>query len=451
MPAETQAAGAADVSLPSIGLAGASSDTLTEDQLLDQPSESAPEVAEPEVQADETVNDGAAADAGKVEGADGQAAKDAAAAAADNLPSSLPKELSALLKDPSVAPKLQAVMPQIQSAFDQLRTIREVFPTTRAVREFSEAFPGGVEEAKAAQSKATILDAADDEFSGSPEAQRGLAQEWNTDNPEAFKSMFVQSAAVLRESDPEAYQQITNQVFVDRLAQIGFDEQIEGFRQVLASGDVEKLKGLTQWMVNEADRLGIKWSKATGQVDPAQAAISREREAAAADRSAATQERIEIFQNQVGNAVENSVKQTIAAAINEPLKASAFSEQGKEAIRADIRSKVDSAIKADKGMQKQIGRILQEGLRTKNMNDARTKVVALLTQRAKQLIPKTAQGVIAEKTAQFIAQNKDLNTRRDAAGARRDVGTGGAPPAIRTRKLTKDDTAGMTDDDIMNA
>ena len=447
MPAEASPAGAGSADIGSIGIAGATGDTLTEDAILDAPSESAPAVAEPEVVDTPAVD--APADAGKP--ATEQPEKADAAAAADNLPSSLPKELTALLKDPSVAPKIQAVMPQIQSAFDQLARIREVFPTTRAVHEFAEAFPGGIEEAKAAQQKATILDAADEEFSGTPDTQRALAEEWASDNPEAFASMFVQSAQVLQQRNPEAYARITEQVFLGRLAQIGFDEQIEGFRQVLASNNVDKMKGMVAWMVQEADKLGIKWKGETGKTDPELSAAQREREAAKSDLSAANAERIEIFKGQVGASVGTTVTQSIAAVVNPLLKDAPFSDAGKTKISSQIRDEIDVAIKADKGMQRQIARILSEGLRTRKMDDARKQVVGLLSSRAKQLIPKTAKRVIEERTSEFVAGNNALNLRRDAAGKRTDVGTGGAPPAVRTRKLTKEDAATMSDDDIMNA
>lgn len=366
----------------------------------------------------------------------------------------MPKELTALLKDPSVAPKLQAAMPQIQSAFDQLARIREVFPTVRAVHEFAETFPGGLEEAKAAQQKSAMLDEADDQFGGPPEQQRALAEEWIDDNPEAFKSMFVQSASLLRERDPQGYEQITGQVFHDRMESSGFAEQIEAFRSILAGPKeswAEKLPGYVQWLINKADELGVKWNRQTGRVDPAVAAAKTEREAATAERSAAFKERLTLFSGQVGASIHTSINQSVTQLTTSLLKDTAFSDKGKERIRTEIISTMDQAIKADRNIQRTITRITQEGFRTGKTEDAKKQLVTLLTGRAKQLLPSTAKRVISERTAELIASNSAVNDKRAAAAGRTDVGTGGASPAIRTRKLTTADTASMSDDDIINA
>lgn len=455
MPAEAQPAAAGGADIGSIGLVGAPSDVQTEDAILDGPSV---EGADPVAEADSVpAADGKSADPAAT--ADGEPAakpaNDAAATAADNVPSAMPKELTALLKDPQVAPKLQAVMPQIQSAFDQLARIREVFPTVRAVHEFAEAFPGGLEEAKAAQQKSSMLDEADDQFGGTPEQQRQLAEEWATDNPQAFQSMFVQSAALLRERDPQAYNAITSQVFHDRMESAGFSEQIEAFRQVLATGNKEtwtaKLPGLVQWMVNESDKLGVKWNKSAGQQPPEITAAQKEREAATTERHAAFSERVTLFQGQVGASIHSSLTQSVNATVNPLLKDTAFSDTGKANIRQQIINTMDQTIRADKNIQRQILRLTQDGFRNNKTEDAKKQIVSLLTGRAKVLLGPTAKKVLAEKTAELVANNSNTNARRAAAGARNDVGTGGAPPAVRTRKLTSKDTEGMSDDDIMNA
>lgn len=455
MAGEAQPAAAGGDSLGSFGLAGITSDTQTEDAILEGSSpEVGDQVAEPEATpAGDAGQSAEPAAAG--EPATG-APKPDTAAGADNVPSAMPKELSALLKDPQVAPKLQAVMPQIQSAFDQLSRIREVFPTVRAVHEFAEAFPGGLEEAKAAAQKSAMLDEADDQFSGGPEQQRALAEEWANDNPEAFQSMFVQSASLLRERDPQAYNQITSQVFHDRIAAAGFDEQIEAFRRVLSTGNkdtwAERLPGLVQWMVNKSDELGIKWTKSAGQVPAEITAAQREREAATSERQAAFNERVDLYKGQVGASVHTSLTQSVSAMVNPLLKESAFSDAGKSKIREQIIAEMDRTIRADRNVQRQITRITQEGFRKGgNVEEAKKNVVALLTGRAKQLLSATAKKVITERTAELLAANSSTNARRAAAGARNDVGTGGAPPAIRTRKLTVKDTEGMSDEDIMNA
>ena len=445
MPGEASTAGAVSDASDVIGLAGVASDSLSEDAILDQPSDVAAAVAEPaeaEAPAGKTAEEGAPA-----EGADGKPA----AELSDAVVGAIPKELNALFKDPQVGPKLQTVRPMIQSAFDQLARIREVFPTVRSVHEFASAFPGGIEEAKAAAEKAQLLDAGADEFKGGPEAQLSLANEWHEDDPEAFQSMFLQSAKVLSERDPEAYSRITDSVFHERMSKLGFDEQIEGFRHALAKGDTDRLKGLVQWMVNEADKVGIKYAKAAGQPDPTITAAQREREAATAEKDTARKERVDLFQTNVDTEVRSTMVKSISQITSPLLKDSAFSDSGKQKISSEISTVIEQALLGDRNLQRQLNQIAAEGFRTNKVKEAQRQVADLIASRGKKLVPETSKKVIEEWTARLVSSNKDANTRKTAAGNRTDVGAGGAAPAVRTRKLTPQDAAGMTDDQIMDA
>ena len=70
--------------------------------------------------------------------------------------------------------------------------------------------------------------------------------------------------------------------------------------------------------------------------------------------------------------------------------------------------------------------------------------------RAKALLANVAKSVITRRTAEVVAHNQQVNDKRNQAEGRREVGAGGASPAVRTRKLTPADTATMTDDQIMD-
>lgn len=454
MPAGTEPAGAGSVDIPSFSIAGAQSDTLTEDQVLDgtTPVEAsgAAEPAAAGAQPGKTAEPGAEPAAGaqpdgqQAQGQDGQQpAAEALATAA------IPAELTALLKDPLVAAKLQPIMPKIQAAFDQNTAYRELYPTVREAREFRETFPT-LEDAKSAAQKATLLDEADDQFAGTPDQQAALATEWAESDPNAFVSMFGEAAKVLQARNPQAFEQATQSIFADRMRAAEWDEQIEAIGQAIAKGDMDRLKGLASWLVQDAAKRGIQWNPKTGRQDPAMEAAQREREAAQTERQSAITERIQFFQQRVGGSCETQIRGTITKSLEQTLKDSAFTPAGKEAIAKQIYDELDAKIRADRNVQKQLVNIIKANGKIDTSNEALKKAVALLTGRAKTLLSGVAKSVIERRTAEVVASTQQVNDKRDANANRREVGAGGAAPVVRTRKLTPKDTATMTDDEIMD-
>lgn len=450
----TESAAADSGSVGSFSIAGAPPDTQTEDAILDgtTPAEGAAAVepaagTEP---AGKTAEPGAEPAAGAT--ADGKPAEgEPGAAAAEQLPTAgIPVELTALLKDPLVAAKLQPIMPKIQAAFDQNASYRELYPTVREAREFRETFPT-LEDAKSAATKSALLDEADEQFAGPPEQQTALATEWADSDPVAFLSMFTESAKVLQAKNPQGFEQVTQSIFTERIRAAEWDEQIAAIGDALRKGDVDRLKGLANWLVQDSAKRGIEWNPRTGRVDPAVEAAQRERTQAAEERQAAVTERITFFQQRVGGSVETQVKSTIANSIAQTLKDSAFTEQGRNAIKAEIFTNLDAKIRADKNVQKQLVQIIKgQNGKIDTSKEAHAKAVTLLTNRAKALLNTVAKEVIARRTAEVVASTQQVNDRRTQAASRTDVGAGGASPVVRTRKLTPADTATMTDDQIMD-
>jgi hypothetical protein len=454
MPAGTEPAAAGSVDIPSFSIAGAQSDTQTEDAILDgtPPAEGAgsgtPAGTEPAGKTAEPGQEpaaGAVADGKQVEGQDGQQAAAEALA-----PAQIPAELTALLKDPQVAAKLQPIMPKIQAAFDQNTAYRELYPTVREAREFRETFPT-LEDAKAAATKSALLDEADDQFAGTPDQQRALAAEWADSDVVAFRSMYTEAGRVFAEKDPQGYAQAIEQSAKDWIRTAEWDEQIAGMAEALKTNDLDRLKGMVAWLVQDAGKRQVQWNPKTGRTDPNMEAAQREREAATTERQAALTERIQFFQQQVGGSCETQIRGTITKSLEQTLKDSAFTDDGKKAIAQEIYAQLDDKIKADKATQRALVQIIKANGKVDTSNVARQKAVALLTGRAKALLAGVAKAVIERRTKEVVASTTQINDKRDANANRREVGAGGATPVVRTRKLTPKDTAAMTDDEIMDA
>lgn len=443
-------------SLGSIDLVGAASDSQSEDQILagDASAEAgSADVAEiDDTPVGQTDDDAAKSDddqgstdgegdlAGKTK--DGQAQEVA-------VPTAIPKELTKLMKDPAVAPKLQAVMPQIQAAFDQNAKFREVFPTVAEARAMREVFPGGADEAKAVAAKAIALDEADDQFSSAdPQEQQSLASEWFEDNPEAFRSMFIESAKLLQARDPQSYDTITQGILTNQFQSNRWDEQLEAMRVAIEGNDLERLKGLSAWLVNETDKRGIRFDR-NGRVDPQTQANARDRENLSNQQAQAQQERVEFFNERVNTTVASQVKTAITKSLTPLLEKSAFTDKGKERISKEVFEEIDRRLKADKSISRAFRNIIRPNGKLNLSRDAQTQAATLLVGKARATLTTVAKQIIQERTAEMISQNRTTNQKKDAAGKRADV-SGGASPQIRTRKLQPKDVQGMSDDEILN-
>lgn len=455
MPIDTAAgAGASGGSLGSIDLVGAPSDTQSEDQVLDGGSSEAGS-DDGQVAVDEGTDQDAAANqddaaSGDTEGDLAGGKKDAQGQTQEvQVPIAIPKEFTQLLKDPAIAKKLEPVMPQIQAAFDQNKKFREIFPTVAEARAMRDVFPGGAEEAKAVAAKAVALDEADDQFtSGDPREQSALAAEWFEDSPEAFRSMFVESSKLLQARDPQAYQEITQSILTGHFQANRWDEQIEAMRVAIDANDLDRLKGLSAWLVNEAEKKGIKFDRG-GRIRPEDAALNRDRENLSREQAETHQERIAFFNERVNSTVEGEVKSAIAKSIPSLLEKSAFSDKGRERISKDVYEAIDRRLKADKSTARAMRQIIRPNGKLDLSKDAQTQAANLVTGRARAILTTVAKQIIQERTAEMISQNKNANLKKDTAGKRPDI-TGGASPHVRTRKLTPKDTAGLSDDEIMN-
>lgn len=435
----TQVADAASAASGGIDFASVPSDAQTDDQVLDIGSET--EIAaEPEVQADENALE---IDIHEVEDLEPGAEQQPKPGQESQLkPGTVPTELKHLMSDPKVAPIVQRLVDQ-HKAYADLGTVTGL----RAVKAAVET-AGGLEQLNAAVSKAASLDEADDAFTGTPEQQLALAEEWYTDNPAAFRSMVSQSARLMAERDPQGYAAMTGQIFTARMSDMRWDEQIEAISRAINANDPRKLQGLAQWLVDDARAKGIEWKGAQGRVDPKQSQIDRDRQNLQREQQSFESQRVQAFQGRVSDEVTSSVQTAIDGVLDKALAKSFFSPEGKKAIKADVLSDIDKAMKADRNLGRSFTTLIRSD---RALSDAtRAKAIQLLFARAKSLVGITAKNVIARKSKEVVTRQSRVNSQKTNAASRVDI-RGGAPPVTRTKPLTKADAAKLTDDEILNS
>lgn len=356
----------------------------------------------------------------------------------------IPTELKHLMSDPKVAPTIQR-MAQQNNAY------RTAFGTVRDARTFATEFPGGVKEAVDQKQKAYALDEADDAFaSGDPGTQERLASEWATAYPQAFGSMVQASLKVLQSSNPQAFSQFTGQVLKDSFSANRFDEQMEAIAtaiaglssEQIADPAIRRLAGLTQWMVEKTNALGIKYQR-NGQLSPEQEALNK-RTQELDQRSQQHQQSVATYAtNQANGAALSSFTPALKSTLGKLLKESAFTDAGKQRIEKEIQSTISERLKADQGLQRNFAKTLKDG---QFSPEATRKAAELLSLRAKALITSVAKNIIDERTKEFIAHNQSVNDKKVNAGKRADI-TGGQAPATRSRTVPREQIGRMTDAD----
>ncbi len=359
-----------------------------------------------------------------------------------------PAWLKQLYADPKIGREAQRL-------WDTSAAYREAFPTVAEARAVKELFPGGAEEARAVHAKANALDEADEQFvSGDPEAQTQLATEWYDDNPEAFTRMVSVSAKLLAEREPEAYQQLTSQIFLGTLQRENFDKRVELLREALEKNDAGALKALVGNLVGWAQQKGIAGDPAkTGHISPERQVLERERQELTRQRQELEARAYQGFEQAAQTAVQGSIQQSIQGTVANVLKDAPFTDAGRKRIAEEVFRTVDEKLRADKGLTRQYAAIVRPG-GTRHGGwrldeQAKTQVVNLLVGRAKALIPAVAKQVVADYTAYVLSSNKEVIGRKESAARRVDI-AGGAAPQTRVRPLTQEDIRGLSDAEVLD-
>ena len=415
-------------------------DTQTEDQILASVTgdDSSTVTTDDDAALDATTTD----DTATADAAEDGKQKTADDADTDLEPGVIPPELAPLMRDDKYRPHIQRLV-------DQNRAY-QAFGTVRDARKFAESFPGGVTEALNYRDRAFTLDSADEAFeSGDENARSQLVNEWFERVPDATIGMLGTTMRILQQRDPARYGQLSGKIVQETFKNSNWDLQLASIAdkisklsaEQLADPVISRLAGEAQWLVEQAEKAGIKYSdkaKVSSEVDE----ISKRQQTFEQQQQQHQIERANFFTDAINTDVKSSLNRSINAKVGELLKNSAFSDKGKQRIASEILTGIEDKLKQDPAYKATLRQHIKEAGMSVSKRD---KVVSFIVERSKIAMAAVAKQVIAEKTAELIADNKKANARKEGPG-RVDI-TGGQSASARPRKLTAEQMRSMSDSD----
>jgi hypothetical protein len=244
-------------------------------------------------------------------------------------------------------------------------------------------------------------------FSADAAARTGLASRLYDSDPGAFRDMLAESARVLASRDPQA------------LAQL-------------------------------AQQLGAPEPPARAAGTKSVASVARDAQPAGAPENATRPEGT--FPADAYRAFESGTNAEVARrmgdAIDRALRGTlpeGVSEGARRRIGDDISREIQASLANDRELTRQVGDVLR-GWRFDSASQQR--VIALLSGRARTVLPEVARRVVGEWTSSVLASDRARVARVDAATARRDVTGGRLPEPIAAGTLhPRDINYGSTSDE----
>jgi hypothetical protein len=308
-----------------------------------------------------------------------------------------PAWLAERMSDPQSGPEARALWEGLQTARQEATSFREVF-----------AKP---EEARAAASRARVLDEID-------QAYFGVAGS----SPEQLRASRAQLAETMLREDPAA------------------------FREMVFAG-LRALETANQ----QAGRQGSAVAAAARQAQPT---VAPEPQQEARVAAYATFERAvnEELERGVGGAIDRSLQQALPNA--------GRTENGsalKQRLAAAVRQDVERALQGDRSLGEQVARVLAS---QRLDHAARVQVVRLIGERAQQLVPGATRRVLADWTQTTLAAHgtREAGAAAPAVATRApdtEAAKASQRPSVEPRKRTatprRIDYRRVSDDDILNS
>jgi len=242
---------------------------------------------------------------------------------------------------------------------------------------------------RAAASDAAQLDAA--YFSADPGARIGLAARLYDTDPGAFRAMLAEGARMLSQRDPQGLAELARQL---------------GATEPAAAQSPSR-------SLAQAARQDSQPAAQTNPAATFPAEAYREFQAAANDA--------------VGRRVHDAIDNTLRSTLPEGI-----AEGARRRIGEDIFQEVHTALAGDRDLARQIGDVLS-GWRFDAA--ARQQVTALVSGRARAVLPEVARRVVAEWTSSVLASDRAKSARIAAAASRHDITGGRLPEPVPSSSL----------------
>jgi len=325
-----------------------------------------------------------------------------------------PQWLAAQMRDPWSGEEARELWNGVQQARSEAAAYRAAFATPEDARALKELYPGGVNEARAAASRAHLLDDIDRSYFGTAgksaeetsAARTQLATMMLREDPAAFREMVFAGLRALEEAEKGSSASAATSN-LPRLA------------QVLATNRLSEPSTVRATLGAPAADDG---NARTGGASPAPTiASAATREANTAAYAAFEKAANEDLERSVGASIARTIEQALPNIGRVSQDASGRAGQAPplhDRLGAAVRQDVEAALKGDRQLGEQIAQILSA---RRFDNETRAQVVRLIDDRARQLVPSAARRVLGDWTQTTLAAHRGNTARMDAPSARREV------------------------------
>jgi hypothetical protein len=279
---------------------------------------------------------------------------------------------------------------------------------------------------QAAANDVAALDAA--YFSADAGARTGLAARLHASDPAAFREMLAAGARMLAERDPQGLEELARQLGMPVAEQAA--PASKSVAQAATAADATAAVGRGR-DPSEASRNGDQHGATQRQHGTAFPAESyRAFEATTND--------------DVSRKMHEAIDRSLTSALPEGVAAGA-----RRRIGEDIFREVHATLSGDRELARQVSETLRDW---RFDAGARQQVVALVSGRARAVLPEVARRVVGEWTSSVLASDRAKTARIDAAVSRRDITGGRLPePVAGSAQRSRDiDYRRMSDEQILD-
>lgn len=295
-------------------------------------------------------------------------------------------------------------------------------------------------------------------LSGDPVSIQSELKNFVASKPEAMIPMIQAGENLLKETNPAEYQRISAERFTESLTSNNFGAAFKTLREALEAGPdgAELLSSQVGKILEWAEKNGFPTTEAgrlaaqKSQLD-ARDATHRAQDEQNYNKTAKT------FSESVNTEMEKSIKGEITSTLTKLLEKSAFPEGARARIAAESYTEIQKLLSQNSAITDRIGKLIwpngsrnKEGIVRGNFNDAnRVAAIAAPVEYAKTVLNDVLKRVVEGYTKDFIATNDTKEKKLAAAASRTDV-SGGTPREQPRKKLSTKDTAGLTEEQILD-
>ncbi len=330
-----------------------------------------------------------------------------------------PAWLAAQMKDPWSGEEARELWNGVQQARSEAAAYRAAFATPEDARALKELYPGGVNEARSAASRARLLDDIDRSYFGvagksaeeTSAARTQLAAMMLGEDPAAFREMVFAGLRALEEAGVAAG--FSPPSDASHVGATLASPAADGGNAHAGAASLPGRAGPASTTTASGGSLGSRTTE-HGTRDTAHEAHVA---AYAAFEKAANEE----LERSVGAAIARTLEQALPNLRNSEQAAAVgarYIVPLQERLNAAVRQDVEAALKGDRQLGEQIAQILAA---RRFDNETRAQVVRLIDDRARQLVPGAAKRVLNDWTQTTLAAHRGSAARADTASTRREV------------------------------